>query len=132
MTDLVQAYALLRLEQLRAQVHAELEEATRWRVTALTSPGMGAQAGPHVVWFHPANPVRGRIDVVFASVADGELRAEVLVGTPSSAPAPPAMLAGKVCPLALVHHHAGTCAVFDHAIIRIDTPEWRVSPITAG
>lgn len=125
MNELVEAYALLRLEQLRAEVHAELEEATRWRVTALQPPHMGAQVGPHRVWFHPAHPVRGRIDVVYATVADGELRAEVLVGTPGSAPAPPAFMDGKVCPLALVHHHAGTCAVFQHDIIRIDTPGWR-------
>jgi hypothetical protein len=62
-------------------------------------------------------------------VTDGVLRLYSIIGTPSSAPAPPALLDpqswGRCCPLALVHVHAGSVAVYPHNIVHIDTPSWR-------
>lgn len=129
MSDVTDGLVLLRLETLRATVRAELQEATTWRVEALPSPGMLVTAGPHRVSIMAAHPVRGRIDLVAVMVTDGVLRLYSLPGTTSSSPAPPALPGvgdwGRCCPLALVHVHAATSAIYAHNIAPIDTPKWR-------
>lgn len=119
MVDLVEAYALLRLEELRAELRAELEDATAWIVRALNPPAPVVQVGPYNVPVEPPQPVHGRIDLVAVAFVDDHVRPRVLLGTPSPSPQPPAVPLDLGIPLALIHRHAAQWLVYQHNIVHI-------------
>lgn len=120
MSDLVEAYALLRLEELRADIRAELEEATTWPVRACTPPALAVQVGPHRADVPVTHPVRGRIDLVVVTFVDGHVRPQVLPGTPSTAPLPPAVPLSSGILIAMINMHAASSVVYQHNIVRLE------------
>ncbi|CAL9606400.1 hypothetical protein SUDANB95_05498 [Actinosynnema sp. ALI-1.44] len=116
-TDLLAAFALLRLEELRADLRAELEQAARWEVRALPSPRMAVQVGPHTVDLKPSYAVYGAIDTIIVTITDGRVRACALPGVPSYDPLPAVVPPGTGLPLALVHKHAAAVAIRNYYIV---------------
>lgn len=115
----IDAMAFMRLEEIREDIRRELDEATRWTVTALPSPCMAVQVGPHQVPLHAAWSARGRVDLVTVALKDGLIVVEVLDGTTTVNPRPASLLMGGGYPLAWVNVHAGSCMV----------GSWNITPV---
>lgn len=115
----IDAMAFMRLEEIREDIRRELDEATRWTVTALTSPCMAVRVGPHQVALSPAWSARGRVDLVTVALKDGHVAVEVLVGTTMVDPRPAKLLMGGGYPLAWVNVHAAS-----HLI-----GPWNITPV---
>jgi hypothetical protein len=114
----VDAMAFMRLEEIREDVRRELEEATRWQVTAMPSPCMAVRVGPHHVPMHAAHSARGRVDMVVVGLKNGLIVPEILVGVTTVDPAPACLFRGGY-PLAWVNVHAAS-----HMI-----GPWNITPV---
>jgi hypothetical protein len=115
----IDAMAFLRLEEIREDVRRELDEATRWTVTALPSPCMAVRVGPHQVALSASWSARGRVDLVTVALKNGQVVVEVLVGTTQVDPRPATLLAGGGYPLAWINVHAAS-----HMI-----GQWNITPV---
>lgn len=104
----IDAMAFIRLEEIREDIRRELDEATRWTVSAMPSPCMAIRVGPHQVPVHAAWAARGRVDLVVVALKDGLVVPEVLVGTTMVDPRPATLLMGAGYPLAWVNVHAAS------------------------
>lgn len=114
--------AFMRLEEIREDIRRELAEAAKWTVTALPSPCMAVQVGPHQVPVHAAWPTSGRIDLVCAGLQDGFVRPVIAAGTPSRSPIPPVLNQAWGYPLAWINVQAATCTI----------GPWNISPVPAA
>lgn len=115
---LLEAFALLRLEELRDDVRRDLVEAARWKVTA-SGRGMFVNAGPHQLHLSASHPTLSRVDLVYVGLADGRVWLRSLVGCVAPSPFPPPLPVGGGLPLAWV-----TVTPFANTI-----SQWNISPI---
>jgi hypothetical protein len=119
MANVLEAFGLLRLEQIREDLRRELEEACHWKVLAPHFPCMAVRVGPHSVEVPPSWPGSGRVDavVVALDLDHARVRPMVLMGTPDRyCPAPPptnvtVTSVSLRIPLAYLNVHAGAAGI---------------------
>lgn len=120
--ELAEAFGLLRLEELRKDIRADLDAACYWEVSA-TGLSMEVQVGPHRVGIPESHPVLYRADLIVVGLVDGKVMPVLLPGAPSASSYPVTPKArGRGLPMAVVNVRACATRIGNWDISKVTRP----------